>query len=91
MSGWITVIWGDSDNGNTSTIYTLTSEAGQQTILLLFEEVVISVGGLPLNGKYVEVKGSKVVLPDSVQSSFPPGLAGSTIPDHMEDSEKMAE
>jgi hypothetical protein len=57
-SGLFAVIWGDSFDGATTEIYTLTDDSGQTTVLLLDAKLVQPLGGvLALDGKYVSVQG----------------------------------
>jgi M6 family metalloprotease-like protein/uncharacterized repeat protein (TIGR01451 family) len=57
-SGWFSIIWGDSFEGESQIIYTLTDDFGQTTILLLDETLAQSQGGvLSLNHKYVSARG----------------------------------
>ena len=59
LSGWFSIIWGDSKDGKSSMIYTLTNEKGEQTVLQLDKTVAKKLGGvLKFNGKYVNVQGS---------------------------------
>jgi M6 family metalloprotease-like protein len=59
LSGWFSIIWGDSKDGKSSMIYTLTDVNGQRTLLQLDEKVAKRLGGvLQFNGKYVTVQGT---------------------------------
>jgi M6 family metalloprotease-like protein len=59
LSGWFSIIWGDSKDGESSMIYTLTDVNGQRTLLQLDETVARKLGGvLQFNGKYVSVQGT---------------------------------
>lgn len=76
LSGWFSIIWGDSKDGESSMIYTLTDEKGQRTLLQLDETVAKKLGGvLQFNGKYVNVQGTLATssytdaTSDSTQSS----------------------
>jgi len=76
LTGWFSIIWGDSEDGKSSMIYTLTDANGQRTILRLSETVARKLGGvLQFNGKYVSVRGTLVssspngVTSGSAQSS----------------------
>jgi len=56
--GWFSIIWGDSLEGTSQTVYTLTDDRGQTTILMLDETLAQSLGGvLSFNRKYVNVQG----------------------------------
>jgi len=60
LSGWFSVIFGDSINGSGSEIiYTLTDNDGQITILKMDETLTQPLGGIRvLNGQYITVYGS---------------------------------
>lgn len=59
LSGLFSIIWGDSKDGKSSMIYTLTDANGQRTLLQLDETVSRKLGGvLQFNGKYVSVQGT---------------------------------
>jgi hypothetical protein len=59
LSGWFSIVWGDSKDGKSSMIYILTDVNGQQILLQLDEKVAKKLGGvLQFNGKYVSVKGT---------------------------------
>jgi M6 family metalloprotease-like protein len=59
MSGWFSIIWGDSNDGKSSMIYTITDVNGQRTLLQMDETVAGKLGGvLQFNGKYVNVQGT---------------------------------
>lgn len=58
LSGLFSIIWGDSKDGKSSMIYTLTDANGNRTLLQLDETVSRKLGGgLQFNGKYVTVQG----------------------------------
>ena len=60
LEGWFATIWGDSRDGRSSTVYTLTDAKGQETVLQLDEAVAVRLGGvLQFNGKYVRVRGAR--------------------------------
>jgi hypothetical protein len=62
QSGWFSILWGDSSEGMSKTIYTLTSADGQITELLLSEALAQPSGGiLALNQKYVNIQGTWAV------------------------------
>jgi M6 family metalloprotease-like protein len=59
LSGWFSIIWGDSKDGKSSMIYTLTDVNGRRTLLQMNEKVAKRLGGLlQFNGKYVSVQGT---------------------------------
>ena len=59
LSGWFSIIWGDSKDRESSMTYTLTEVNGKKTSLQVDEEVAKSLGGLlRFNGKYVSVQGT---------------------------------
>ncbi len=59
LSGWFSIDWGDSEDGNSSTVYTLSDLNGQETMLNLDEKVVKNLGGvLQFNGKHVSAQGT---------------------------------
>ena len=59
LSGWFSIIWGDSKDSESSMTYTLTEVNGKKTSLQVDEEVAKSLGGLlRFNGKYVSVQGT---------------------------------
>lgn len=59
LSGWFSIIWGDSQDGKSSMIYTLTDVKGQRTLLHLDERTVKKLGGvLRFNRQYVTVRGT---------------------------------
>ncbi|MCP5005205.1 MAG: hypothetical protein GY941_14905 [Planctomycetes bacterium] len=59
LSGWFSIMWGDSDDGKSSMTLTLTDANGQQTVLQLDETVAIELGGVyQFNGKYVNLQGN---------------------------------
>jgi M6 family metalloprotease-like protein len=58
QSGWFSIIWGDGPEGASQTVYTLTDNSGQTTVLVMNETLTQSLGGvLSLNRKYVSVQG----------------------------------
>ena len=69
-SGWFSIIWGDSQDGKSSMVYTLTNVTGQQTLLRLEESVIKALGGvLQFNGKYVEVQGALATTASTAEAS----------------------
>ena len=59
ISGWFSIVWGDSEDGKSSTVHTLSDSNGQETILQLDETVIKNLGGvLQFNGKYVSAQGT---------------------------------
>ncbi len=69
QSGWFSMIWGDSLEGASRLVYTLTNAGGQTAELALDESLAQPLGGvLALNGKYVSVQGHWVT-PLSPQST----------------------
>lgn len=59
LSGWFSIVWGDSKDGKSSMTYTLTDANGQQTLLQVDKTVAKKLGGvLQFNGKYVSVQGA---------------------------------
>ena len=73
LSGWFSIIWGDSEDGKSSMIYTLTDANGQQTLLSLDENVAKKLGGaLQFNGKFVNVQGTLTLPPFSKAASAAP-------------------
>ena len=59
LLGWFSIIWGDSKDGKSSMVYTLTDVNGQRTSLQLDETVARKLGGaLQFNGKFVSVQGA---------------------------------
>jgi hypothetical protein len=46
LSGWFSIVWGDSEDGNSSTVYTLTNVNMQKTTLQLDETVIKNLGGV---------------------------------------------
>jgi M6 family metalloprotease-like protein len=59
LSGWFSIVWGDSEDGKSSTVYTLSDSTGQETMLQLDETVIKNLGGvLKFNGKLVSVQGT---------------------------------
>ncbi len=69
-SGWFSIIWGDSQDGKSSMVYTLTNVTGQQTLLRLEESVIKALGGvLQFNGKYVEVQGALATTASTAKAS----------------------
>jgi M6 family metalloprotease-like protein len=64
QSGWFSIIWGDASEGKARTLYTLTDERGQTTILQLDETLARSLGGvLSLNHKWISVSGILSAVP----------------------------
>lgn len=60
-SGWFSIIWGDSEDGKSSVIYTLTDIKGKRILLQIDEEIAKQLGGvLQFNKKYVTVTGTWV-------------------------------
>jgi M6 family metalloprotease-like protein len=58
LSGWLTILWGDSQDGNTKETQMLTTEAGQSIRLLLEDPVAESVGGLlALDRQHITIQG----------------------------------
>ena len=59
LSGWFSIVWGDSQDGKSVMVYTLTDVTGQRTSLQVDKKVAKSLGGvLQFNGKYVSVQGT---------------------------------
>jgi len=59
LSGWFSIVWGCSEDGNSITVYTLTNVNMQKTTLQLDETVIKNLGGvLKFNGKHVIVQGT---------------------------------
>jgi hypothetical protein len=57
LSGWFSIVWGDSEDGNSSTVYSLSDENMQKIMLQLDETVIKNLGGvLKFNGKHVSVQ-----------------------------------
>ena len=66
LSGWFSITWGDSKDGRSSMIYTLTDDRGQRILLHLDETVARKLGGvLQFNGNYVSVQGTLAASPDT--------------------------
>jgi M6 family metalloprotease-like protein len=62
LSGWFSIVWGDSENGVSNTVHTLSDASGQATILHLDETVIENLGGvLKFNGKYVSAQGTSAM------------------------------
>lgn len=61
LSGWFTVIWGDSKQGDPApTNFRLDSANGSSTLLQISNELAAPYGGvLALNGKYITVSGAR--------------------------------
>ena len=47
LSGWFSIIWGDSEDGKSTMIYTLTDVNGQRTILRFSETVLAEPSTTP--------------------------------------------
>lgn len=85
QSGWLSIMWGDGLDGSSQTVYTLTDDNGQTTVLSLDETLAQSLGGvLSFNRKYVNVQGvwaapiserdpSTVLNVTSISIAPPPG------------------
>ena len=60
LNGWLTVMWGDDENGaSTGPLFQVTEETGVTSPLIISEPVRRSVGDvLALNGKFVGVQGT---------------------------------
>ena len=59
LSGWFTIVWGDSEDGESNTTHSLTDSNGKETMLYLDKRVIEDLGGvLKFNGKHVNVQGS---------------------------------
>ncbi len=70
LSGWFSIVWGDSKDGKSSMSYTLTDVNRQQILLQLDEKVAKKLGGvLQFNGKYVSVKGTFATPSDNGATS----------------------
>jgi len=66
LSGWFSIVWGDSRDGKSSMTYTLTDVNGQKILLQLDEKAAKKLGGvLQFNGKYVNVKGTSAIPSDT--------------------------
>jgi M6 family metalloprotease-like protein len=75
LTGWFTIIWGDSKPGSEAakTIYLLTDSNGKSTRLLLSESLIKSLGGvLSHNHQFVSVTG--MLVPSSLDQSDTPVL-----------------
>ncbi|PKN90839.1 MAG: hypothetical protein CVU44_22460 [Chloroflexi bacterium HGW-Chloroflexi-6] len=71
LTGWFSIIWGDSIEGLSQVTYKLTDESGQVATLLIDDAVLQSMGGvLSLDRKYVSLQGQDV-LPLSPQDESP--------------------
>jgi M6 family metalloprotease-like protein len=77
ISGVFTIDWGNSIDGKSVIIYTLTDVTGRRTALQLDDKVSRKLGGvLLLNGKHVTVQGtwstpSKIVMTPDLRQSPP--------------------
>ena len=71
LTGWLSIIWGDSKPGSEETImYTLTDNTGQTTLLSISDSIAQSAGGiLSLNRKFVSVQGNWATSQSSKQGS----------------------
>ncbi len=70
LSGWLSITWGDSKYGESSTSYSLTDENGQRTILQIDDTVAKKMGGiLQFNGRYVNVQGTLAATPPVLENS----------------------
>jgi len=77
LSGWFSIRWGDSEEGKSVTVYTLTDMNGQRTLLQVDKKVAKSLGGvLQFNGKYVNVRGT-LATPSNARSAATSGSAQS--------------
>lgn len=71
LSGRFSVIWGDSQDGQSIMICTLTDKEGQQTLLQVSETVANKLGGvLQFNRKDVIVKGTLGTASDNAGPSI---------------------
>jgi M6 family metalloprotease-like protein len=69
LSGVLSIIWGDNIDGKSTTVYSLTSDSGQRTVLQIDDTISKKVGGiLRFNGKKVTVEGS-LVQPSNVSNA----------------------
>ena len=71
LSGFFSIIWGNSEDGKSSMmIYTLSDVNGRRTELQLDETVSRKLGGvLQLNGKYINVQGTFALRSDAAATS----------------------
>jgi len=64
ITGLLTITWGDSIDGESTVIYTLSDAAGKRTRLQASDEVSKELGGiLQFNGKQVTVRGTWAATP----------------------------
>ena len=65
ISGLLTITWGDSIDGKSSVIYTLSNSMGKRTRLQVNDEVSRKLGGiLRFNGRRVTVRGTWAAMPN---------------------------
>ena len=65
ISGLLTITWGDSADGKSAAIYTLSDAAGKRTRLQITDEASRKLGGIwQFNGKQVTVRGAWVAKSD---------------------------
>ncbi len=65
ISGLLTITWGDSIDGKSTVIYTLSNAMGQRTRLQVTDTVSRKLGGiLQFNGRQVTVRGTWAAVPD---------------------------
>jgi M6 family metalloprotease-like protein len=88
QSGWFSILWGDSQTGNSRSVYTLTDSSGQTTVLSLDETLAQSMGGvLAINRRFVTVQGiwpappsgqniPAALMVTSISLATPPGSDG---------------
>ena len=70
LSGWFSIIWGDSEDGTSSILYTLADADMQDTILQLDETVIKDLGGvMKFNGRHVSVQGTLDTASDASMRS----------------------
>jgi M6 family metalloprotease-like protein len=70
QSGWFSIIWGDGLDGKSQTLYTLTDDTGQTTLLSLDETLAQSSGGiLSFDRRVVSVQGIWTTLLPSSDAS----------------------
>src|SRR5512138_3122478 len=66
VSGWLTILWGDSsgEHGASQTVYQFTADSGYSTVLQIDDALARSLGGmLPFDRKHVIVTTDSALGP----------------------------
>lgn len=64
FTGWFSIIWGDSQNGKSSTVYSVSDKTQKYNVLPISDE---NPDLLKFNGKEVQVVGIQTEIPNTIK------------------------